>query len=150
MKKLFFLLLTVCLVVACSKKDSLLTQGKATFKINNISKEFIKVNSFNKGVLTLGNTKQELISISFPVPSTFPRTYTIESNELVIAAYTLNSKTYSATSGILGVGRKGALSITVTKYEDGKISGTFSFTAIADDATEIKITNGVFTNIPDL
>jgi hypothetical protein len=155
MKKVIFTIIFIVLV-SCSKKSAIdnLNRGKATFKINNAVKDFTQLNSFNNGVLTLGNTKEEVISLYFPVPTTsLPITYNTQtSGSLISAAYIFNAKDYISTNGIIPAASIGSLEIIITTYANSKISGTFSFTGInKDNATKkIIITEGVFTDIPDL
>ena len=92
MKKVIFTIIFIVLV-SCSKKSAIdnLNRGKATFKINNAVKDFTQLNSFNNGVLTLGNTKEEVVSLFFPVPTTsLPITYNTQtSGSLISATYIL-------------------------------------------------------------
>lgn len=151
MKHFFYLFVFLAFISSCRKDDDpTVTRGKATFEIGSAKKVFTKANSFNNGVLALGNTTDEVVTLFFPIPSTFPTTYDMDSEEIVSAAYLVDGITYNATNGILGVGQKGAIIITITDYSSAKISGTFQFTALSDDNEEISITNDVFDKIPDL
>lgn len=151
MKKLFLFFVLLSFLSSCSKDDDpTLSRGEATFKIGSVEKVFTKANSFNNGVLALGNTTDEFVTLFFPTPSTFPKTYDMDTEDIITASYLVDGKTYNATNGILGVGEKGSLIIKITDYSNSKISGTFQFTAISDDNEEIIITNGVFNKIPDL
>jgi len=152
MKKGIFIIVFIILG-ACSKKESI-ERGKATFKINNTVKTFTQLNSFNNGILALGNTKKEFISLSFPMPTTstkLPITYNTQTRgSLISATYVNNAKKYISTNGLVATASIGTLEITIAKYADSKISGTFSFTGVdKDDITKkVIITNGVFADIP--
>lgn len=152
MKKFILLFVLSFFLFSCGDDASIpeLPRGKATCKIDGVAKEFIVANSFNNGVLALGNSPNELVSLFFPTPTTFPVTFNMNTEDLITASYVLNGKMYHSTNGVSGIGAKGSFTITVTKYSDSKISGTFELTAIGDDNTEVVITDGVFTNIPDL
>jgi hypothetical protein len=154
MKKEIFIIAFIVLI-SCNKKIGVdgLNRGKATFKINNTVKNFTQLNSFNKGILALGNTKEEFISLSFPIPNhSLPVTYNTQTrSSLISATYVYKTKNYISTNGLLANTSIGSLEITITKYEGFKISGTFSFTGVdKDDATKkVIITDGVFTDIPN-
>jgi len=157
MNKVIILLFAISLSLFSScKKDEVvpptptLTQGKATFKVGSVEKMFTKANSFNSGILALGNTSDEVVSLSFPIPTTFPTTYDMTATEMISASYILNGTIYNATNGISGIGAQGDLLITIEKYTNANISGTFEFTAINGNNEQVVITQGVFTDIPDL
>lgn len=155
MKKVF-VIITFIVLASCNKKQAVvdLNRGKATFKINNTVKNFTQLNSFNNGILVLGNAKEELISLSFPVPTnSLPVTYNTQTrSSLISATYLYKAKNYVSTNGTLVNTSIGSLEITITKYKESKISGTFSFTGVDKDDTtkKIIITDGVFTDIPNL
>jgi len=157
MNKVIILLFAISLSLfsACKKEEvapptPTLTQGKATFRIASAEKTFTKANSFNSGILALGNSSDEIVSLSFPVPTTFPTTYDMTATEMITASYILNGTIYNATNGISGIGAQGDLLITIEKYTSAKISGTFEFTALNSNNEQVVITQGVFTDIPDL
>ena len=152
MKKLIFLCLLSSLFFACSKDENTTssTRGKATFKIGTEEKIFTKANSFNNGILALGDSTDEMISLFFPIPTNFPTTYDMDTEDILTASYVIDKKKYDATNGIVGIGKKGAIMIKITDYSNSKISGTFKFTAVGDDNSEITITEGLFEKIPAL
>jgi len=159
MNKRFYILLVTTVVstllISCSNDDDAAAAvaqslSKTTFKIGSVEKIFTEANSFNNGVLSLGNDENELIGLFFPIPSTFPKTYNMDTEDTLIATYTVGGKEYTATNGISGTGQKGSLRISITAYSDSRISGTFQFTAITEDNEEIIIKDGVFDKIPDL
>ena len=152
MKKTILLCLLLSLLYSCKKDENpeVLTRGKATFKIGTVEKVYTKANSFNNGVLALGDSTDELVSMFFPIPTDFPTTYDMDTKDIVTASYVVNGKNYDATNGILGIGQKGSLLIKISASSDAKISGTFQFTAFGADDEQITITEGVFEEIPDL
>ncbi len=150
---LFLMSIAATLLISCSNDDDAavaIALGQASFKIGDTEKVFTKANAFNDGVLSLGNDENEFLSLFFPVPSTFPTTYNMDTEDILIATYTVGGKQYTATNGISGIGQKGSLRIEITAYSDSKITGTFQFTAINDNNEEIMITDGVFEKIPEI
>lgn len=157
MKKLILILISITSLIACKKdkdetspSNNISTRGNVTFKIDGNNKSFSYASSYNSGLLSLGDSENEFITFFFPEPSVFPTTYNMNSEDMIIAAYSLNDNEFSATNGILGLGKKGSLSITITNYQDTKISGTFEFTGLNENNEEVIITEGIFTDIPDL
>ncbi|TLX75963.1 hypothetical protein E9993_07025 [Labilibacter sediminis] len=152
MRKLISVLFISICLISCSKDDNpiILARGKATCNVGSAGKVFTLANSFNNRILALGNSTDELVSLSFPIPSTFPTTYNMDTEDMVTASYVVDGKVYNATNGLSGVGSIGSLTIQITKYSNSKISGTFQFTAISDSEEQISITQGVFSDIPDL
>ncbi len=143
---LFAIMMASTLLVSCNK----IFLGKGTCKIGSVEKEFTKANSFNKGVLALSNGDDEFVSFFFPIPTTFPTTYDMNTRKIITVDCSVNGKQYSATNGALGFGRQGSFTIKITKYSNSRISGTFQFTAINDDHEQIVIKDGIFNEIPDL
>lgn len=158
MRNLILIAITLLLTYSCSKDDNndlVLKRGKASFKLNNVEKTFTKQNSFNSGVLGLGDQTIERISLFFPKPTEtteFPITFNMDKKGIITAAYIINEKTYRATNGVNGIGKKGNIEITVTSYKNSKISGTFKLTLVnKDDSSDsVVITEGVFKDIPSL
>ncbi|WP_109436353.1 MULTISPECIES: DUF6252 family protein [Aquimarina] len=152
MKKFLLLFVIVSVLSSCSKDDdsSAISFGRATLKIGSVEKVFTQANSFNNGVLTLGNTEEEIAGLFFPIPTTFPITYDMDTEDIITGHYIIGGKRYNATNGNLGIGKMGSLTITITAYSNSKISGTFEFIAISDDGEEIRVQQGVFDEIPDL
>lgn len=153
MKKNILLFAFLSILYSCNKDDDTIlshSRGKATFEIGSIEKIFTKLNSFNNGVLVLGNTEDEFVSLFFPKPTTIPTTYDMDTQDIITASYIVNGKTYNATNGIAGIGKKGSLIIEITDYNDSKISGTFEVTAITENNEQIIITQGIFNDIPEL
>lgn len=74
----------------------------------------------------------------------------MDTEDILTASYVIDKKKYDATNGIVGIGKKGAIMIKITDYSNSKISGTFKFTAVGDDNSEITITEGLFEKIPAL
>lgn len=157
MKKLILILITITSLIACKKNNeettpsnSISNRGNVTFNIDGNNKSFSYGNSYNNGLLSLGDSENEFITFFFPEPTIFPTTYNMNSEDMIIAAYSLNDIEYSATNGILGLGKIGSLNITITDIIDSKISGAFEFTALNENNEEVIITEGIFTDIPGL
>ena len=155
MKKLILILITLTFFYSCKKDKEETTpnneatnRGLVTFKIDGENKSFSIANSYNSGLLSLGNTEDELITFFFPEPTIYPTTYNMNTEDMIIAGYVINDKQYTATNGVLGFGQSGSLSITVTKYDNLKISGIFEFTGLNENNDEVVITDGIFTDIP--
>jgi hypothetical protein len=88
--------------------------------------------------------------INISIKATDVGTYTLQALESELetfAIYYLSSdwetdgaKKYLSSSG----------TVTITEFADGKISGTFSFTALNSLQSSVEITSGTFTNVPYL
>lgn len=157
MKKLILILFTLTFFYSCKKdkeettpNNDIINRGLVTFKIDGKNKSFSIANSYNNGLLSMGDSENELITFFFPEPTIFPTTYSMNTEDMIIAGYIINNKQYSATNGLLGLGQLGSLTISITKYKDLKISGTFEFTGINENNEEVAITDGIFTDIPGL
>lgn len=100
------------------------------------------------GVLGILGTTPSGESITISLTESEPGVYTLDENSLHAAAYVGFSGAVAHTSNaISAVG--GTAEITAINFDEGWITGTFSFSAYRfTDNTTVEITEGQFTKIP--
>ncbi len=143
MKNIFFIFLAITSIslTSCSKDDEVGSNGNCALsaKIDGSdwcgSANFSVTNLGPAGVITsigAGNADMEAIGLQFMSDQT--GTYDLGGS---LASWTINSVPYLSTSGTL----------TISKFEGDKISGTFNFEGQSTDGTTVSVTGGKFDNL---
>ncbi|MBW3467974.1 DUF6252 family protein [Arthrospiribacter ruber] len=145
MQKLYYLLsvallMGTCLLYSCDNDDTPNGAMNVEAKIDGKdwkgsgNSQVLAVSGFT--TTTIGAGSSDRSAISFTIMDDKTGTYDLAN----VASYTDASQTvYMASSG----------SITITKFENNKVSGTFSFTArpALGTGSNVTITDGKFTDV---
>ena len=143
MKKIIFLSFFIGLIglAACNKDDDTGSNGDCALsaKVDGTdwcgSANFTVTDLGPAGVVTsvgAGNANMEAIGLQFFDNKT--GTFDLSNS---VANWTVDGKAHLSTSGTL----------TVSKFENDKISGTFNFEAQATDGTTVSVTDGEFNDL---
>ncbi|TDP03911.1 DUF6252 family protein [Flavobacterium sp. 245] len=152
MKKYFYFLLLLFVAVSCTED----------IKFNNPAFQGLKDNVFWRANAYTSYTRDGSFIISgqlgpdavtFKLPSSAPGTYILGVDDIKTASY---SNVFQDDNPKFSTGTKkgsGQIVITDLDSENKTISGTFKFTAINNDATDLEnpkitFTEGVFYKIP--
>ncbi|HFA50972.1 MAG TPA: hypothetical protein ENJ95_18330 [Bacteroidetes bacterium] len=143
MKNLIFIFLAFSFTTftSCSKDDGGSGSGDCSLEAKIDGADWCGSANFNvldlgiAGTITsigAGNTDMEAVSLQFMDKTT--GTYDLAGK---LASYTENGTAYQSTSGTL----------TISKFEGDKISGTFSFEAADLNGNTVSVTGGKFDNL---
>ena len=143
MKNIFFIFLAITFIglTACNKDDEAGSNGDCSLsaKIDGSdwcgSANFTVTNLGPAGVISsigAGNTNMEAIGLQFMSDQT--GTYDLAGK---LASFTENGNAFQSTSGTL----------TISKFEGNKISGTFNFEAEDLNGITVSVTDGKFSDL---
>jgi len=146
LKTIFLFILSVSLFTACKKKDKNRPDGTSiSYVVNGTSKAvtgekniYAVINKSNNTLTVTSKLTSTSENVTFVIPNFSGKAeYTIPAN--AHAQYTNGvvpaSNDYIATSG----------SVTITEYENDKVSGSFHFYSMNSQDAYKNITEGSFT-----